>query len=119
MNMALWIVQIVLALAFLMFGYTKSFQYVKAMATLPWVSDYSKGFVIFIGLAEILGALGLILPMITGIWTWMTALAAIGLAFIMLLAAIIHYRRNEKQSMLMNFIFLVLTLFVAYGRWMF
>ncbi|MEJ1715093.1 DoxX family protein, partial [Escherichia coli] len=67
MNIALWIVQILLALMFLMAGSTKAFSYEKAKTSLPWVKDSSKGLVSLIGLAELLGGIGLILPYSLGI----------------------------------------------------
>lgn len=57
MNIALWIVQGLLALMFISAGLTKAFQYNKAKAKLPWVKDSSKGLVTFIGLSELLGGL--------------------------------------------------------------
>lgn len=117
MNIALWIVQILLGLAFLMFGSMKAFQYEKAKAGMPWVKDSSKGLVIFIGVAELLGGLGVILPTLTGISPWLTPLAALGLAIIMILAAAFHLKRKENQAIGMNVIILLLALFVAYGRW--
>lgn len=117
MNIALWIVQIILGVAFLMFGSMKAFQYEKAKAGMPWVKDSSKGLVVFIGVSELLGGLGLILPSLTGILTWLTPLAAIGLAVIMVLAAAFHAKRKENQAIGMNVIILLLSLFVAYGRW--
>lgn len=116
MSIALWAVQILLALMFLMAGSTKAFQYEKAKTSLPWVNDYSRGYVGFIGIAEVLGALGLILPALTGIIPILTPIAAIGLALTMIFAAIFHSKRKEYQGIGMNIILLLLALFVAYGR---
>ena len=95
MNIILWILQVLLAAMFLMAGVMKAFQYERAKATLPWVKDTSKGLVSFIGISELLGGIGLVLPQITGILPWLTLLAAAGLAIIMVLAAIFHIRRKE------------------------
>jgi uncharacterized membrane protein len=124
MNIALWIVQVLLALAFGMAGAMKAFQYEKAKASLPWVKEVSKEQVNFIGISELLGALGLILPMPVAnmiyvgktIVPLLTPLAAIGLAIIMVLAAIFHYKRDEKQVIVVNVVLLALALFVAIGR---
>jgi uncharacterized membrane protein YphA (DoxX/SURF4 family) len=116
-NIALWIVQAFLALLFLMAGGMKTFQYQKAKAGMPWVKESSRGFVAFIGIVEILGAIGLILPDLTGIAAWLTPASAAGLGLIMLFAAIFHARRKENQAIGMNVVLLVLAAFVVYGHW--
>ena len=116
MNIALWIVQIILGLAFIMFGSMKAFQYEKAQASLPWVKDYSKGFVTFIGVSELLGGLGLILPYALGIAPILTPIAALGLGIVMILAAGLQAKRKENPAIGMNLVFLVLAIFVAIGR---
>ena len=119
MDISLWIIQVILGLAFIVFGSMKAFQYEKSKASQPWVwvKDSSKGLVIFIGVAEILGGLGVIVPQATGILTWLTPLAAVGIAVIMILAGGFHVKRKENKAIWMNFIFLLLALFIAYGRW--
>jgi uncharacterized membrane protein YphA (DoxX/SURF4 family) len=116
MNITLWVVQIILGLAFIMFGAMKAFQYEKAKASLPWVKDYPKGLVTFIGVSELLGGLGLILPYALGIAPILTPIAAIGLGIVMVLASVFHAKRKENQAIGMNIVFLALTLFVAFGR---
>lgn len=116
MNIALWIVQIILGLAFVMFGSMKTFQYEKTKASMPWVKEYTKGFVLFIGIAEVLGGIGLIVPYATGIAPTLTSIAAVGLALIMLFAAVFHARRKENQAIGMNIILLALAIFVAIAR---
>lgn len=116
MNIALWIAQGVLALAFIMAGSMKAFQYEKAKAGMPWVKDSSKGLVTFIGVSELLGGLGLILPHATGIAPSLTPIAAFALGLIMVLAVILHAKRNENQAIGMNILFLAILLFVAFGR---
>lgn len=116
MNIALWIVQIILGLAFIMFGSMKAFQYEKAKASLPWVKNYSKNMVTFIGVSELLGGLGLILPYAIGIVPILTPIAALGLGLVMILAAGFHAKRKENQAIGMNLVFLALAIFVAIGR---
>lgn len=116
MNIVFWVVQIILGLAFIMFGSMKTFQYEKAKVSLPWVKDSSKGLVTFIGVAELLGGLGLILPYATGIAPILTPIAAFGLGLVMILAAGLHVKRKENQAIGMNIIFLALAIFVAIGR---
>lgn len=116
MNIALWAVQIILGLMFLMAGASKAFQYEKTKAKMPWIKDVSKSLVIFIGIAEVLGGLGLILPQAIGFVPILTPLAAIGLAVVMVFAAIFHFNRKEYQGIGMNIILLLFALFIAWGR---
>jgi len=116
MNVTLWIVQILLGLMFLMAGSMKAFSYEKAKASLPWVKDSTKGLVTFIGVVELLGGLGLILPYAFGIAPILTPIAALGLGVVMILATGLHAKRKEYQGIGMNIILLALALFVAIGR---
>jgi uncharacterized membrane protein YphA (DoxX/SURF4 family) len=119
MNIALWIVQVALALAFGMAGFMKLTQpYQKLSARMAWVNDFSPNSVRAIGLIEILGALGLILPGVTGILPVLVPLAAAGLVLDMLGAAFTHVRRREMGVIAANFVLLALAAFIAYGRFM-
>lgn len=117
MNTALWIVQVVLAVTFILAGLFKTLQYERAKESMAWVGDVPKGLVTFIGISEMLGGLGLVLPILTNILPWLTPLAAIGLAIIMVLAIIFHLRRGEGKESIIDFVLLPLALFVIYGRW--
>ena len=88
----------------------------KAMERTPYCEDYTQRQLHLIGIVEILGALGLVLPAVTGILPWLTPLAAVGLALTMVGAIITHYRREEYRSIIGNVILLLMSLFVAYGR---
>ncbi|MBB6669500.1 DoxX family protein [Cohnella nanjingensis] len=116
MNIALWIVQGVLALLFMLAGSMKAFQYEKAKAAMPWVKDSSKGLVTFIGVSELLGGLALVIPFAMGILPSLTPIAAIALAVVMLLAAFFHLKRKEYQGAGVNVILLAFAVFVAIGR---
>jgi uncharacterized membrane protein YphA (DoxX/SURF4 family) len=118
MNIVLWILQVLLAIMFFLAGVMHGFQQERAKAQFKWPADVSPGLLTFIGVAEILGAIGLILPALTGVLPWLTPLAALGLAVIMLLAIIFHARRREYPNIVVNLILLILAAFVAYGRWM-
>jgi uncharacterized membrane protein YphA (DoxX/SURF4 family) len=118
MNIALWIAQGLLAALYLMAGSMKIFQTAKAKEMLPWAKDRSDGFVSFVGTSELLGALGLILPLVTGILPWLTVLAAIGLTLIQLLAIFTeHLPKKEFNVIPMNVVLLALSAFVIFGRW--
>ena len=118
MNIALWVVQILLALAFAMVGIMKVTQPIEKLEPRMggWVKDVGSRGVRLIGTLEILGAIGLILPAVTGILPWLTPVAAVGLAMIMVGAMIAHGRRGEYSPIGVNVVLLLLTLFVIYGR---
>src|SRR5579872_5422629 len=102
MNTTLWIVQGLLAVGFLLVGGMKLFAYEKfkkmTEARSPGHSAPSKELAMFIGISEVVGAIGLILPAATGIAPILTTLAAVGLGTIMFLAVIFHLRRREPAS---------------------
>jgi len=118
MNIALWIAQGLLAAMYLMAGVIKTFQTAKAKEQMPWAKERSDGFVRFVGISELLGALGLILPLVTGILPWLTPLAAIGLIIIQLLAIFTeHLPKKEYNVIPINVVLLALAVFVVFGRW--
>ena len=118
MNIVLWIAQILLAAMYGMAGIMKTFQTAKAKEQLPWAKNRSDGFVRFVGTAELLGALGLILPLVTGILPWLTVLAAIGLTLIQLLAIFTeHLPKREYNVIPVNIVLLALSTLVVIGRW--
>ena len=117
MNVLLWVVQGLLAAAFLMAGVLKTTTpKAKLAEKMPWVEDFSPGTVKFIGAVEGLAAIGLVLPALTGIAPILTPLAAAGLAITMVLAAVVHLRRGEHQGIVVNAVLFALTAFVAWGR---
>ncbi|MEU6913838.1 DoxX family protein [Streptomyces olindensis] len=117
MNVFLWILQGVLATLFAAAGVTKATQpREKLISQLPWVSDVSTPVVRLIGVAELAGALGLILPGAFDIATTLTPLAATGLAVIMVLAMSLHARRKEPQAIGFNAILLIVAAVIMWGR---
>lgn len=118
MNIALWVAQVLLLGMYGMAGTMKTFQTAKAKEMLPWAKDRSDTFVRFVGISELLGALGLILPLLTGILAWLTPTAAIGLTVIQILAIFtVHLPKKEYQVIPMNIVLLALSVFVIVGRW--
>lgn len=115
MKIVLWIVQILLALVFAAAGSMKLFAFDKFAASAPALAD-QHGLVTFIGIAELAGALGLILPRLTRIAPVLTTWAAVGLATIMVLATGFHLSRGETSHAVVTTILLALAVFVAYGR---
>jgi putative oxidoreductase len=115
---ALWVVQVLLGLAFLGAGFMKLSQPYEAMAAqAAWMGDVPEPVLRFIGLAELLGGLGLILPAATRIQPWLTPLAAAGLTLVMLLAALFHVARGELSLLVPNVVLGLLAAFIAYGRY--
>ncbi len=118
MRIALWIVQVLIGLAFVGAGFMKvSTPYAELATQMAWVSAVPAGLVLFIGVAEIAGGLGVILPAATRIQPYLTPLAAAGLVLIMLFAAIFHLIRGEFGGIIPNIILMALAGFVAYGRY--
>ncbi|WP_339322752.1 DoxX family protein [Paenibacillus sp. FSL W8-0194] len=116
MNFVIWIIQGLVALGFVYSGWLKAIQYEKAKESWGWVKDVSKGFVVFIGLAELVGALGVILPEALNIAPVLTPIAATGLAVVVFLGALFHIKRKEYRDIGMNIVFLALAVFVAVSR---
>jgi hypothetical protein len=83
---------------------------------MKWVEDFSPGVLKVIGALELLAAIGLVLPALTGILPALTPLAAAGLILTMIGAMITHIRRGEMGMLIPNLILLVLGAFVVYGR---
>lgn len=117
MKIALWIAQALLALAFLASGAMKLTQPLATLAaSMAWAADVPEMMVRFIGLAEVLGALGLLLPAATRILPRLTPLAATLLAVVMLLASVFHLARGEAMMVPVALVLAALLAFVAWGR---
>ena len=118
MNVFLWILQGILAFMFAMVGMMKLTRPKEQMREkMGYVDDFSQQQIKGIGMLEILGALGLILPLATGILPVLTPLAAVGLALTMVGAFLTHLRRNEVLPMgVMNIVLFAMAVFVAVFR---
>ena len=117
MNIALWSITALLAVAFLASGAMKLIQpKEKLPAGWGWVEDFSAGSIKAIGVLEILAAMGLILPAALDIAPVMVPLAAVGLVLLMVGAFIAHARRREAQGIVLTLVLLALAVFVAWGR---
>ena len=118
LHISLWIVQGLLFLLFGMAGVMKSTQPISALAqNMGWPGDVPAALVRFIGVSELAGALGLVLPAATRIKPLLTPLAAAGIVSIMVLAAAFHLSRGELQYVPINIVLGALAGFVAWGRW--
>lgn len=116
-NISLWIAQGLLAAMFIMAGSMKAMQPIEALAEmLPWATEVPSTLVRFIGISELLGGTGLLLPSIFRIKPSLTVWAAIGLAIVQVLAAGFHGSRGETEVIGMNVMLIAIAAFIAWGR---
>jgi hypothetical protein len=116
MHISLWVAQAFLALIFIWAAYAKLLQPIEETAKmLPWAKD-NLGLLKFTGVVELLGALGIILPAALRIQPKLTILAAYGIIALMIAASIFHISRGEASLIGMNIFFLLLAVFVVWGR---
>jgi uncharacterized membrane protein YphA (DoxX/SURF4 family) len=117
-NLALWIVAGVLAATFAGAGLMKLLVPKEKLvnAGQDWAADVSAANVRLIGLVEVLGAVGLILPAVVHITPILVPLAAVGLVLVMVGAAVVHARRKETPNVGVNVVLIGLAIFVAWGR---
>ena len=122
MNLLLWVLQLLLSAVFLLGGtmmVTNSKDQLKRKAgkRMAWVDSMSAGNVRAVGTLELLIGLGLILPHLTGILSWLTPLAAFGYVCTTVSAAILHAQRGDgTQAIVTPLVFTLIAAFVAYGR---
>jgi uncharacterized membrane protein YphA (DoxX/SURF4 family) len=117
MNTALWIVQIVLALVFVVTGGLKLVLPLDKMAErMGKENGFSPHVMRIIGLLEVMGAVGVVLPIWTGILPWLTPLAAAGLVLTMVGATFENIRNKHFPMIALNFFLGILAIFVIYGR---
>ena len=115
MNITLWILQVLLALAFLAHGLLFLAPppdiAVQMNALLP------RWFQLFLGVAEVLAAVGLTLPGLTRILPGLVPAAAAGVMAVTVSATVLHLARGEFSSAAITFALLLMATFVGYGRW--
>lgn len=118
LHIGLWVVQGLLALGFGLAGLMKTTAPAAELAAkINWLTPDNLWLIRFIGVSELAGALGLILPSATRILPKLTGLAAAGLVVVMILAALFHLSRGEAQSVPVNVLLGGLAGFVVWGRW--
>lgn len=117
MDVALWVAQGLLALIMLMAGLPKIGQpREKMLDRMAFVEDFTDGPIRTIGILEVLAAVGLILPGLTGIAPILVPLAAVGVALIQTGAIVVHVRRSETRPLVMNLVLVAIAIFIAWGR---
>ncbi|NYI80268.1 DoxX family protein [Nocardioides panzhihuensis] len=116
MNIALWVVAGVFGVAYTTGGIIKlTMPYEKYAAKLHWPEDFTPGNVRFMGMLEVLGGIGLVVPALVGVAPILVPIAASGLALYMAGATTERLRRGEKE-LVVDLLFLAAMLFVAWGR---
>jgi hypothetical protein len=115
MNIILWILQVLLALAFLAHG-------ILFLAPPPEIAVQMdamlpRWFQLFLGVAEVLAAVGLTLPALTRIRPRLVVAAAVGVMVVTVSATVLHLARGELSSAVITFVLLLMAAFVGHGRW--
>jgi hypothetical protein len=119
MNLALWVLAVLLALVALTGGVTKVFVPKEKLAAAPggrWTADAGAGFVKTLGVLELLAAVGLILPAVVDIAPVLVPVTAVCWVFLMVGAMIAHGRHGEARFMVLNLIYLAFAASIAWGR---
>jgi len=114
MNVVLWILQVLLAVAFFAHGW-------MMLAPPPEIAAQMNAmlprwFSLFIGVSEVLAAIGLTLPGLTRIHPWLVTWAAVGIMIVMVSATVLHIARGEISSAIITLVLLAMATFVAYAR---
>jgi hypothetical protein len=115
MNILLWVLQVLLALAF--FAHGCLFLFPPAAMVEQMNASLPRWFQVFLGAAEVLAAVGLTLPGLARIHTWLVPAAAAGVMIVMISASIFHLVRGEVSSAITTMVLLAVATFIAYMRW--
>lgn len=113
LNIALWIIQGLLALTFIWAGFMKLAK--PEQLPFPWIKD-SPNLVLLAGIVDLLGGIGIIFPMLLKIKPELTVYAAYGIVLLMVAASIFHISRGETKDIGFNIFMLLLAGFVAWKR---
>jgi uncharacterized membrane protein YphA (DoxX/SURF4 family) len=115
MNVVLWVLQVLLTLQFLFHGWIFTFPPAEMVDVMN--AAFAPAPRVFIGVAELLAAVGLVLPSVTRILPWLTPLSAAGLMIVTVSATVYHLSRGELGNAIYTAVLLVLVTVVAYMRW--
>lgn len=119
MDRTLWIVQTIVALAFLVAGFIMILQPIERLKhRMHWVAHSPENGVRLVGIMAILGSLGLVFPGLTHILPWLTPVAAALLGLMMIGAILVHLRLKEYTALVPPSVLFVLLLLVVYGRFL-
>lgn len=114
MNIVLWVVQVLLAVAFLAHGWL--FLSPPPEIAVQMNASLPRWFQLFLGVAEVLAGVGLTLPGLTRILPWLVTWAAVGIMIVTLSATVLHLVRGEMSSAAITLVLLAMATFVAYMR---
>jgi len=114
MNIVLWVLQVLLAIAFLLHGLM--FLTPPADVAVKMNEFLPRWFQVFLGVAEVLAAIGLTLPGLTRIQPWLVPAAAVGIMIVMVSATVWHLARGEMSGAATTLILLALATVVGYTR---
>ena len=116
-NIGIWVAQFLGAGLFIMSGVMKTMTPIPELsAMMPWAGEYSATFVRFIGVVDIAGGLGLLLPSLTRIMPSLTVIAAAACVLLQVLAIGFHAMRGEFEVLPLNAVYIALALIVLWGR---
>ena len=115
MNVLLWVLKVLLAMAFLAHGWL--FLFPPAAVVEQMNASVPRGFQLFLGVAEVFAAVGLTLPGITRIRPQLVSCAAAGLMIVMICATGFHLQRGEISAAVTTIVLLAIATFIAYARW--
>jgi hypothetical protein len=115
MNRLLWVLQVLLALAFFAHGWLLLFPPAAMVAQMN--ASLPRWLQLFIGVAEVLAAVGLTVPGAARIQPWLVSCAAAGIMIVMICATVFHLTRGEVSSAITTVVLLAVATFVAYMRW--
>lgn len=117
LHITVWILQIFMGLMFLIVGGMKAFSPLESLPPeMAWALE-NPNLVRFVGISQLLGAIGLIVPSLLRIKPFLTPLAALGFATIMILAIGFHAMRSEMEAIPTNIVLLLVFAFIAWARW--
>jgi len=117
LRIGLWVTQGLLALIFVGTGVWKLFTPIPDLAAMiPWAGQVSPGLLFATAVFDILGGLGILLPAATRIKPGLTVLAALGCVALQASAIVFHFSRGEAENTPFNFLLVLLSFFVAWGR---
>lgn len=114
---ALWVAQLLLAAAYVFFGSMKATQPLDQLAMMmTWIPSFPPAFVRTLGVIEVLGAIGLIVPALTRIRPRLTVIAALCILVHQLCAVALHVSKGEYGVLGLNFVLIALATFIFWGR---
>ena len=117
MHILLWVLQVLLSATLIWAAFVKLFQPIEQLKVMwPWTGEVSPTVVKLMGIIDLLGALGLLLPSLFRFKPVLTPVAAIGIVLLMVSASVFHISRGETSQIGFNIVFGLLAAVVAYGR---